>query len=184
MCWLQGWADLPEGLLHSIIPLLGSFLELLAFSRTCRSWRSAFSSYPSKSTFCTLLPPLLVRPPIRVSAPHLPSRSDDGLKLRTCQVLDLANLRTALRCQIPEDTFEMLHFAGSSYGQLICGGGRNLVVVDVFTGAEVLPPPLPVRFSKNTYFYSGMLTAPLTSQNDSPHSMRSCRTGQCPALPA
>ena len=139
VCRLQGWADLPEGLLQSIIPLLGSFLELLAFAGTCRSWRSAFSSYPSKSTFCTLLPPLLVRPHIRVHARHLPSRTEDGHKLRTCQVLDLANLGTALRCQIPEDTFEMLRFAGSSYGQLICGGGRNCVVVDVFTSDRVLP---------------------------------------------
>jgi len=165
VCRLQGWADLPEGLLQSIIPLLGSFLEVLAFAGTCRSWRSAFSSYPSKSTFCTLLPPLLVRPHIRVHARRLPSRSDDGHKLRTCQVLDLANLGTALRCQIPEDTFEMLRFAGSSYGQLICGGGRNCVVVDVFTGARVLPPQLPFRFSGDTYFYSGMLTAPLASHD-------------------
>ncbi|CAN6202804.1 unnamed protein product [Urochloa humidicola] len=28
VCGLHGWADLPEGLLQSIIPLLGSFLEL------------------------------------------------------------------------------------------------------------------------------------------------------------
>ena len=61
---LQGWADLPEGLLHSIIPLLSSFLELHAFAGTCRSWRAAFSSYPSKSRFYALLSPLLVRPPI------------------------------------------------------------------------------------------------------------------------
>jgi hypothetical protein len=112
VCGLQGWADLPEGLLQSIIPLLGSFLELLAFASTCRSWRAAFSSHPYKSTFCTLLPPLLVRPHISVCAPHLPSVSDDGHELRTCQVLDLANLKRTLRCQIPEETFEKLCFAG------------------------------------------------------------------------
>ncbi|XP_066400541.1 uncharacterized protein [Miscanthus floridulus] len=160
---LQGWADLPEGLLHSIIPLLSSFLELLAFAGTCHSWRTIFGSYPSKSTFCTLLPPLLVRPHISVRAPNLPSKSDDGHELRMCQVLDPANIKSTLRCQIPEETFEKLHFAGSSYGQLICGRGRSCLIVDVFTGAKVLPPQLP--FGNNTYFYSGMLTAPLASPN-------------------
>ncbi|OQU75714.1 uncharacterized protein LOC8067917 isoform X1 [Sorghum bicolor] len=163
VCGLQGWADLPEGLLHSIFPLLNSFLELLAFAGTCHSWRAAFASYPSKSTLCSLLPPLLVRPHINVRAPNLPSRSDDGHELRTCQVLDPANLKSSLRCQIPEETFEDLCFAGSSYGQLICGGGTNCLIVDVFTGVKVLPPQLP--FNDDTYFYSGLLTAPLSSNN-------------------
>ena len=35
--------------------------------------------------------------------------------------------------------------------------------MDVFTGATVLPPQLP--FGDNTYFYSGMLTAPVASPN-------------------
>ncbi|CAL5017608.1 unnamed protein product [Urochloa decumbens] len=159
----QGWADLPEGLLHSVVPLLSSFIELLSFASTCHSWRAAFASYPSKSTFCTLLPPLLVQPHISVCAPNLPSRSDDGHELRTCQVLDPANVKSTLRCQIPEEIFEKLDFAGSSYGQLICGHGRNCLVVDVFTGAKVLPPQLP--FGGNAYFYSGMLSAPLASPN-------------------
>ena len=160
---LQGWADLPEGLLHSVVPLLGSIIELLAFAGTYRSWRAAFSSYPSKPTLCTLLPPLLVQPHISVCAPNLPSRSDDGHKLGTCQVLDPANMKSTLGCQVPEETFEKLCFAGSSYGQLICGCGRNCLIMDVFTGAKVLSPQLP--FTDNTYFYSGMLSAPLASPN-------------------
>jgi len=159
----QGWADLPEGLLHSIVPLLSSFIELLSFASTCRSWRAAFASYPSKSTFCTLLPPLLVQPHISVCAPNLPSRSDDGHKLGTCQVLDPANMKSTLGCQVPEETFEKLCFAGSSYGQLICGCGRNCLIMDVFTGAKVLSPQLP--FTDNTYFYCGILPAPLASPN-------------------
>ncbi|KAF8662283.1 hypothetical protein HU200_056488 [Digitaria exilis] len=158
---IQGWADLPEGLLQSIVALLGSFLDLLAFSGTCHSWRAAFSSYPSKSTFCALLPPLLIRPNKRVAALHLPSKGSDGRKLRTCQVIDLANPNTPLRCQIPQETLQKLCFAGSSYGQLICGKGRKCLVVDVFTGAKVSPPQLP--FSEDTYFNSGMLTAPIAS---------------------
>ncbi|TVU13055.1 hypothetical protein EJB05_46730 [Eragrostis curvula] len=159
---LQGWADLPEGLLHSIIRLLGSFLDLLAFAGSCSSWHAAFTSYPHKSTFRTLLPPLLVRPNIRVSAPHLPS-SHDGHKLRTCQVIDPANPNIALRCQIPQETLQKKHFAGFSYGKLICGHRREVLIVDVFTGVRVSPPQLP--FSEDSFFYCGMLTAPLTSPN-------------------
>ena len=39
---LQGWADILEGLLHSVVPLLGSIIELLAFAGTCRSWRGCW----------------------------------------------------------------------------------------------------------------------------------------------
>ncbi|KAL6867612.1 hypothetical protein ACP4OV_015636 [Aristida adscensionis] len=161
-CGLQGWADLPEGLLHSIVALLGSFLDLLAFAGTCRSWRAAFSSYPAKSTFCTLLPPLLVRPNFRVRAPRLPS-SRDGHKQRTCTVIDPASPNATLCCQIPQETLQKMRFAGSSYGQLICGRRQNCLIVDVFTGARVSPPHLP--FSDDTEFYCGMLTAPLASSN-------------------
>ncbi|TVU13040.1 hypothetical protein EJB05_46715 [Eragrostis curvula] len=155
----HGWADLPEGLLHSIIPLLGSFLDLLAFAASCSSWHAAFASYPHKSAFRTLLPPLPVRPNVRVSAPHLPS-SRDGHKLRTCQVIDPANPNIALRCQIPQENLQMKHFAGFSYGKLICGRHRDCLIVDVFTGVRVSPPQLP--FSEDPFFYCGMLTAPLS----------------------
>jgi hypothetical protein len=159
---IQGWADLPEGLLHSIIPLLGSFLDLIAFSGTCRSWHAAFTSYPSKAMFRALLPPLLVRPNARVCAPNLPS-TRDGHKLHTCQVIDPANPNTTLRCQIPQETLQKKHFTGFSYGQLICGRCRDCLVIDVFTGTRVSPPHLP--FTEDTYFYCALLTAPLTSPN-------------------
>jgi hypothetical protein len=160
----QGWAYLPEGLLHSIIPLLGSFLDLLAFSGSCRSWHAAFASYPSKSAFRALLPPLLVRPPnVPMLAPQLLTGCDRH-KLRTCQVIDLANPNTALRCQIPLEALQIKQFAGSSYGQLICSHRRDcLVIVDVFTGARISPPCLP--FCKDIDLIYGLLTAPLTSPN-------------------
>ncbi|PNT76611.1 hypothetical protein BRADI_1g50432v3 [Brachypodium distachyon] len=50
-------------MLHSIIAHSGSF-SVLAFAATCRSWRAAFSSYPSKSTFSTLFPPVLLQPDV------------------------------------------------------------------------------------------------------------------------
>lgn len=161
---VQGWADLPDGLLHSIVALSGSFLDLLAFAGTCCSWRAAFSSYPSKSTFCTLFPPLLIRPNVRAQAPHLPSNNGRH-KLRTCQVIDLANQNTALRCQIPQETLQKMHFAGSSYGHLICCRRGYCLVVDVFTGAEVSPPRLPFSDDCEEFYYCGTLTAPLASPN-------------------
>ncbi|VAI79179.1 unnamed protein product [Triticum turgidum subsp. durum] len=161
----QGWADLPDKLLHSIVPLLGSFLDLIAFASTCGSWRAAFSSYPSKPTICTKLPPLLVRPNVCVDAPHLPS-SNGCHKLRTCKVIDLANQNRALRCQIPQETFQRMRFAGSSYGHLICCRRGNCLVVDVFTGAEVSPPSLPFSGDcEQEFYFGGTLTAPLASPN-------------------
>uniref|UniRef100_A0ACD6A8Q0 Uncharacterized protein n=1 Tax=Avena sativa TaxID=4498 RepID=A0ACD6A8Q0_AVESA len=162
---LEGWADLPDHLLHSIVPLLGSFVDLTAFASTCRSWHASFSSYPSKSTFCRVLPPLLVRPNVRVQAPHLPS-SNGRHKLRTCKVIDMANQNRALRCQIPQETFQKMHFAGSSYGHLICCRRGKCLIVDVFTGAEVSPPNLPFSGDPEEEFYfGGTLTAPLASPN-------------------
>jgi hypothetical protein len=73
-------------------------------------------------------------------------------------------MKSTLRCQIPEVAFEKFCFAGSSYGQLICGCSRNCLVVDVFTGAKVLSPQLP--FTNNTYLlHCGMLTTSLASPN-------------------
>lgn len=161
----QGWADLPDGPLHSILGLSGSFRDLLAFAATCRSWRAAFSSYPTKSTFCAKFPPLLVQLNTHVEDPGLPSNIGRH-KLRTCKVIDPINQNIGLRCQIPQKIYEKMHFAGSSYGQLICFRGGHCLVVDVFSGAEVSPPHLP--FSGNCekeFYFSGILTAPLTSPN-------------------
>lgn len=140
VCGLQGWEDLPDVLLHSILPLLGSFRDLLAFAATCLPWRAAFSSHPSKYT---LLPPLLIQPNIHVPAPHIPS-TNGHRKLRTCKVIDPANPNTTLRCQIDEETVHEMYFAGSSYGQLIFCNTQYCRVVDPFCGTEVSPPHLPL----------------------------------------
>uniref|UniRef100_A0A0E0DVS1 SKP1-like protein n=1 Tax=Oryza meridionalis TaxID=40149 RepID=A0A0E0DVS1_9ORYZ len=158
----KGWAELQEELLHYIVPLLGSFIDILAFAGTCHSWRAAFSSYPSKSAFRTLLPPLLVRPNVRVKAP---SSSNGPRKLRSCQVIDLANRNTPLRCQIPQETLQKMLFAGSSHGQLICCRSGYCLVVDVFTGAEVSPPRLPFSRDHEEIYFCGTLTAPITAPN-------------------
>lgn len=163
---LQGWADLPDGLLDSILALSGSFRDLLAFAATCRSWRAAFSSYPSKSAFCAKFPPLLIQFHALVQAPDLPSNSGPH-ELRTCKVIDPTNKNIALRCQIPQDIYGgKKRFVGTSYGQLISCHGGYYLVVDVFSGAEISPPRLPFSGDfHREFYYSGTLTAPLTSPN-------------------
>uniref|UniRef100_M8B0T2 F-box domain-containing protein n=1 Tax=Aegilops tauschii TaxID=37682 RepID=M8B0T2_AEGTA len=167
---LQGWADLPDGPLHSIVALLGSSIDILAFAATCHSWRAAFSSYRSTSNLCTLIPPLLIRPAGPIQGSSLPSifsekcssvPENSRYMLRVRKVIDVASNNSTLRCQIPQETFENMHFAGSSHGHLICCYRGECLVVDVFTGAMVWPPRLP--FSNG--YYGGTLTAPLTSPN-------------------
>uniref|UniRef100_N1R065 F-box domain-containing protein n=1 Tax=Aegilops tauschii TaxID=37682 RepID=N1R065_AEGTA len=165
----DGWADLPDGPLSSILALSGSFRDVLAFAATCRSWRAAFSSYPSKSTFCNLhqIPASPRQFNARVQAPDLPS-NNGCQKLRTCKVIDPINKNIALRCQIPREIYQKMQFAGTSYGQLICCRAGYCLVVDVFSGAKVSPPRLPFTgdCEREFYFYvSGTPTAPLASPN-------------------
>ncbi|EMS58518.1 hypothetical protein TRIUR3_06771 [Triticum urartu] len=82
----QGWADLPDGLLHSIVDRLGSFRDLLGFAATCPSWQAAYLAYPSKSIFCTKFPPLLIQPHVRAQGPLLPCTGGCH-ELVTCKVI-------------------------------------------------------------------------------------------------
>ncbi|CAL5000894.1 unnamed protein product [Urochloa decumbens] len=159
---LQGWADLPVELLHSVISLMGSFVELLAFSGTCRSWRTVFSSYPTKPALCGGLPPLLVRPMDDWYDPNY--RGHDGFGLRKCKVIDVVNQKNAaLWCQIPDFADGDLFFAGSSFGQLISIHGQDCHMLDVFTGATIRAPPLQSEVKKHCRGTCGVLTAPVTS---------------------
>ncbi|XP_044953366.1 uncharacterized protein LOC123403502 [Hordeum vulgare subsp. vulgare] len=160
----QGWEDLPDGLLHSIIGQLGSFRDIIGFAAACPSWRAAFSSYPSKSTLRTKFPPLLIQPHIRVQGPLLPCTSGCG-ELHPCKVVDPANLNTALRCWIPQDTLEKMTFIGSSYGNLIYYCNGYCRIIDVFTGDKVSTPRLPSRAECSEIHLTGILTAPLASSN-------------------
>ena len=103
MSKLRDWAGLPDGLLHSIVELLGSFPDLLAFAATCHPWRSAFSSYPCKSTLYTLFPPLLLNPNVSFCSPRpFPNVArNTSLPKRLCYVTDVASQDTSLCSQIP-----------------------------------------------------------------------------------
>ncbi|VAH82121.1 unnamed protein product [Triticum turgidum subsp. durum] len=157
---LQGWADLPDDLLHSIVALLGSSLDLLAFAATCRPWHAAFFSHPSKSTLCFSCPPVLIR-----QNPIQPP-SNGHAKPQRFNLLDPSNTGTNYRCQIREEILQKFYFAGSSYGQLIFFRHRRCLVVDAFSGAEVSPPCLP-ELNHNVFesYYCTTLTAPLASPN-------------------
>uniref|UniRef100_A0ACD6A496 Uncharacterized protein n=1 Tax=Avena sativa TaxID=4498 RepID=A0ACD6A496_AVESA len=172
MSGLEGWVDLPEGLLHSIVARLGSFYDLLAFAATCPSWRVSFSSYPSKST---LLPPLLLQPDVLVCSPCSRPFSNNLIPKRSCYVTDLANQSTYMCCQVPQfagfcdrksppSYLDGYSFGAVSYGQLILyDQQRSCLVVDVFTGATVSAPQLPV--DGYVHLYYAALTAPLSSPN-------------------
>ncbi|XBI06225.1 hypothetical protein VPH35_134264 [Triticum aestivum] len=139
---LQGWTDLPVDLLHSIVPLLGSYVNLFVFVSTCSSWRVAFLSYPSKSTLCMVLPPLLVQPNVLDLSPHLPSSNGRHELRNWCD-------SGSVCCQIPRKTFENMWFVGSSYGHLICCLKGNFLLL------------MCSRF----FYYYGTLTAPPASPN-------------------
>uniref|UniRef100_A0ACD6ADH6 Uncharacterized protein n=1 Tax=Avena sativa TaxID=4498 RepID=A0ACD6ADH6_AVESA len=166
MSELQGWADLPDDLLHSVIALLCSFHDLLAFAATSQSWRAAFSSYPCKHTFSALFPPLLLQPDIPWCSP-----CPNPVPKRLCHVSDLANKVTYRCSQIPHfarmntppGPLDGFFFRGSSYGHLILSSESSCLLVDAFTGVTVSPPQLPA--GHGTHICYGALTAPLASPN-------------------
>ena len=177
MSELRNWADLPDGLLHTIISLLGSFRDLLAFAATCHPWRSAFSSHPSKSTLYTLFPPLLLQPNVPFCSPRpLPNAARNTfIPKRPCYVTDLASQDKSLLSQIPvlsidygnnrpPIALDKFAFRGASFGHMIFSSSRSCFVFDVFTGIDVSPPLLPVDEYTEIY-YGAALTAPLSSPN-------------------
>ncbi|KAF7091865.1 LOW QUALITY PROTEIN: hypothetical protein CFC21_094408 [Triticum aestivum] len=162
---IQGWADLPDELLHLIVARLGSFQDILGFAATCPSWRTASSSYPSKSTFRTKFPPLLIQPRVRHEQDPLLPSTDGCRELLKCKVIDPANPNAALHCQIPQETLENMKCIGSSYGNIIYYREGYCRIVDVFTGMEVSAPCLPPSAKCSIYRCNGILTAPVTSPN-------------------
>uniref|UniRef100_A0ACD5TSL5 Uncharacterized protein n=1 Tax=Avena sativa TaxID=4498 RepID=A0ACD5TSL5_AVESA len=172
---MRRWEDLPDGLLDSFIARLSSFHDLLAFEATCRSWRAAFLSYPPKHTLGTLFPPLLMQPddPSCSRCPPQPFRKI-LVPTRICRITDIANKDTDQCCEIPRFCIhrrknaprcplDRFCFRGASYGTLILSSNKSCVLFDVFTGATVSCPQMPVF--EDTELSYGALTAPLTSPN-------------------
>ncbi|VAI68807.1 unnamed protein product [Triticum turgidum subsp. durum] len=160
MSGTQGWADLPEGLLHSIVARmgLGSAPDLLAFAATCRSWGTAFAG--SIATF----PPLLLQPDVSSSPFNASPFSNNLVPNRPYLVTDIVKVNHGanLCSEIPL-RLEWFSFMGASFGHLILYNKKSCIVVDVSRGVSVSPPQLPlVKCAEPNY---GALTAPLTSPN-------------------
>ncbi|KAF7046366.1 hypothetical protein CFC21_055396 [Triticum aestivum] len=131
----QGWADLPDVLLCSIMVLLGSSRDLLAFIATCPSWRAAFMSM--KPALDMIFPPVIFR---NCADQTSPAGCNTG---NTWELIDLAYPSTPLRrLSLPNilDTMEILK---CSYGHAIFSSGRSHVIMDVLTGTTVAAPPCP-----------------------------------------
>ncbi|KAM3196541.1 hypothetical protein ACQJBY_072307 [Aegilops geniculata] len=160
MSGTQGWADLPEGLLHSIVARmgLGSAPDLLAFAATCRSWGTAFAG--SIATF----PPLLLQPDVSSSPPNASPFSNNLVPNRPYLVTDIAKVNQGANvCSEIPLRLEWFSFMGASFGHLILFNKKSCIVVDVSRGVSVSPPQLPlVECAEPNY---GALTAPLTSPN-------------------
>uniref|UniRef100_A0ACD5V6D0 Uncharacterized protein n=1 Tax=Avena sativa TaxID=4498 RepID=A0ACD5V6D0_AVESA len=132
----QGWANLPLELLHSIIGMLGSTRDLLAFIATCPSWHAAFMSI--RSTLGALFPPLI----FRICA-NRTSTTDSTLR-NTWELIDLSYPSTPLRRLSPPCILDTMTFVECSHGHAIFSFDRSHIIVDMFTGTTVIAPPCPV----------------------------------------
>ncbi|XP_051209983.1 uncharacterized protein [Lolium perenne] len=158
MSGLDGWKDLPEGLLCSILAQLGlaSAEDLLSFAATCHSWNSAFSA--SLATF----PPLLFQldiPPCPLPQPYLGNKKVPNCQ---CLVTDITKPnKIAHLCHEIPPLGRQECFIGASYGHLIWSSGRKCSVMDMFAGFTLSSPQLPNGAELNY----GALTAPTRSPN-------------------
>ncbi|XBI04684.1 hypothetical protein VPH35_132935 [Triticum aestivum] len=140
MSGTQGWADLPEGLLHCIIARmgLGSAPDLLAFAATCRSWGTAFAG--SIATF----PPLLLQPDGSSSPLNASPFSNNLVPNRPYLVTDIAKVNQgAILCSEIPLRLEWFSFMGASFGHLILYNKKSCIVVDV-SRAQLWCPTAPL----------------------------------------
>uniref|UniRef100_A0A0D9WL28 F-box domain-containing protein n=1 Tax=Leersia perrieri TaxID=77586 RepID=A0A0D9WL28_9ORYZ len=150
----QGWEDLPGDILQSVLTLLSSPCDLLAFTATCPSWRAAFMSV--KSTLLTLVRPLAIR-----------SCASSGIP-EVWELFDPAKPTICLHRVTPPDFVREMEFECCSYGQAIFSGihsssHKSHAIVNVFTGTYVIPPPCPLIEFYSVTFCG--LTAPLDCPN-------------------
>uniref|UniRef100_A0A453ST37 KIB1-4 beta-propeller domain-containing protein n=4 Tax=Aegilops tauschii TaxID=37682 RepID=A0A453ST37_AEGTS len=155
-------ADLPDTLLHEIIALFNSFHDFLAFIGTCRSWRVAFSSFPS--IYTSNFPPLHLKPNL-YARPH--SHGIKPVLLSDCKwkLSDPTHKNVSLCCSVPQNTPNQMHYLGCSYGYLIFSYEEHCLLVDVHSGTKVKPPKLRSNNRLGYFGGIGILTGPLSSPN-------------------
>jgi hypothetical protein len=150
---VQGWADLPDDLLQSIIVRLRSPHETLAFAATCRPWHAAFITSLSAFNLLSLFPPLLLQP-------KLPDGS-----IYPEFFIDLMNPAAPLQCKFPWGTVDKMDYIGYSHGNLIYSHKKKCHLFDAFTGTRTKSPRLIIDKRDHPIF--GALTAPLASPDSS-----------------
>ena len=132
----EGWADLPHGLLHSIIVLLGSTRDLLAFIATCPSWYAAFMSM--QPSLDMIFPPVIFR---NCADQTSPAGCNTG---NTWELIDLAYPSTPLRrLSLPNilDTMEILK---CSYGHAIFSPHISPLIMHMLLHTTAAAPPCPL----------------------------------------
>uniref|UniRef100_A0A453QWB4 KIB1-4 beta-propeller domain-containing protein n=1 Tax=Aegilops tauschii subsp. strangulata TaxID=200361 RepID=A0A453QWB4_AEGTS len=108
------------------------------------------------------------------SGPERAMSGPQSLLVTSRLTTDIAHQETYQCCEIPlfptshgknfsPRPLERFCFRGASYGHLIFSRNRSCVVFDVFTGASISAPKLPVF--KDIELLYGALTAPLASSN-------------------
>ncbi|XP_047071899.1 uncharacterized protein LOC124680927 [Lolium rigidum] len=160
ICAPVDWAELLDSLLHEIIGLFTSYHDLLRFASTCRSWRAAFSSCPSKFKVAF---PFLVLQPDRLPSPYYPY--DDNFSKTKWQLIDPTNPSSSIRCaaRMYHTFLDNMDFVGCSQGYLIFSSSEQCLLVDVITGAKIRPPQLPYPYK--SVIDCAILTAPLSLPN-------------------
>ncbi|WVZ82860.1 hypothetical protein U9M48_030072 [Paspalum notatum var. saurae] len=147
----QGWADLPNDLLHLIIALLRFPHEALAFAGTCRPWYSAILSCRSVINFFAFFPPVLLQPKL------LPDNN-----VYSEFFVDPTTNAASVQCWVPWRTVNKMDYIGYSHGNIIY---IKCHLFDVFTGAVTKSPRLII--DKHDYPTFGALTAPISSPDSS-----------------
>ncbi|XBI76632.1 hypothetical protein VPH35_069847 [Triticum aestivum] len=135
----QGWADLPDVLLHSIIALAGSS-NLLTFACTCRS------CLPPRRYF----PPVLLQPDVPGRSPCYHPFGDK----RPCQVIVPASQHSRLCYQIPLNNLSRSPWSVSFSPPQIPGDESTEVYYGALTAPIASPNPhLLVANGSHSYFW-------------------------------
>jgi hypothetical protein len=160
----QGWAELPDGILDSIIQRLSCTSDLLAFIATCPTWRAVFME--ARTSYSKLFPPLLIQ-----SCAQLSNDDAQSEVHHTWQLMDPANSSVRFHRPVPSSSIVPpgMEFVGCSYGHAIFADlsisemGGCFTMIDVFTGIQVSPPPCPDLVERSPFDSIDLLCCTLTA---------------------
>jgi hypothetical protein len=155
------WTDLLACLLQNIITFICSFSDLLAFSSTCLSWRTALSSFPY--ILCFSIPPLYLQPHIRYPTCNRVHTASDLLDSCEWKLTNPAKGSSSRWCSPPLNHTRHMKYLGCSYGHLVFSNSKQCLLVDVFNYTTMRPHRL--NFTGNHDIYYGILDGAINSSN-------------------